>query len=514
MQSQKPTCPPRISPVIRRLFALAMTACLLAVRCSAARPAGSEFPDYANAFRMERLRATACGPISLLAILNRMDVPLSQADIKAILATADSKGTNLLQLKQLAERYGLHALGADLTTARLRQCGLYAIAHLNGSRFVAITGYSKNAVQMVEPLKRPVLVRDEEFNRAFTGRALLLAKRPIPSAIFAAVRRQSPDAALQLSQTSLAVGAINSPGWQKSLTIRNTSPERVNIRKVQSSCSCMSGSLDRTTLPPGSSAILTVNGTEDQVGSFNRTITLITDSKHSPLLKIPVQGYLEPPVFLETPAVTLTDVLTGQTATAEIPLILSASLQPEDLTVQLPEGAPLSAQIHRTNDGRLRLLLSFDGASEPGWRRFTIGIGPKDSPPQGQTPLHLAVHVLPLVEVFPPSLTIPESPSMRPWSRRLTFKFNAILAEEVQYEWSDKAFSDAIDIRLNTDNDNTLSAVLSEKPVGSFKTVLGLQADLIFRFASDAECAVRIYAGQRAFATNPDRDQTERRWSP
>ncbi|UCG46853.1 MAG: hypothetical protein JSU94_15305 [Phycisphaerales bacterium] len=159
---------------------------------------------------MERLRATACGPISLLAILNRMHIPLSQGDIEAILAVADSKGSNLLQLKQLAERYGLHALGAELTTAGLRQCGLYAIAHLNGSRFVAVIGYSKNAVQMVEPLKRPVLVRDEEFNRAFTGRALLLAKRPIPPAMFPTGSRESPDATLQLSQTSLAVSLLYS----------------------------------------------------------------------------------------------------------------------------------------------------------------------------------------------------------------------------------------------------------------------------------------------------------------
>jgi ABC-type bacteriocin/lantibiotic exporter with double-glycine peptidase domain len=127
-----------------------------------------------QAFHLRSISAAACGPLSLITILRRMNIPLSEADIETIIGAAGSKGTSLMQLRQLAKRNGLSALGVELTAEELKRTGLYAVTHLNHTTFAAVTAYSKKGVQLVYTLKKPVVVSDKRFAKAFTGRTLLL----------------------------------------------------------------------------------------------------------------------------------------------------------------------------------------------------------------------------------------------------------------------------------------------------------------------------------------------------
>ncbi|HUT29463.1 MAG TPA: cysteine peptidase family C39 domain-containing protein [Sedimentisphaerales bacterium] len=291
---------------------------------------GLIFPDYKEAFRIRRISATACGPLSLIAVLKRMDIPLSGADVKNIIGSAGSKGTNLQQLKQLAEGYGVYALGVELTTQELRRTGMYAIAHLDWARFVAVTGYSQKGIQVVRPLKKAAVVSDERFSKAFTGRALLISRVPFPKELVEAGSVKPDVRGLRLSQSSIGVGRIRSVDWEKSVGVYNDGTGTIEV-KVKPCCASISARVEPNVVPGGGSAVLTVAGKEKEPGQFQWSVSLLTNQKDVKPIKVPVQGYLEPPLFFETPAVKLTNVLQNQEAEAHARFICMDGVRIDDL---------------------------------------------------------------------------------------------------------------------------------------------------------------------------------------
>jgi len=462
---------------------------------------GSIFPNYREAFHLRSISATACGPLSLITILKRMDIPLSEADIEKIIGTAGSKGTNLMQLKQLAESYGLYALGVELTAEELKQTGLYAIAHLNHTTFAAVTGYSKKGMQLVYPLKRPVVVSDKRFARGFTGRALLLSKVPFPEEF---IRRSSAEpgsnpktAGLRLSQSTIAVGRIGSVNWEESITLHNDGPDTIEI-KVKPCCAGISGLVDPNVLPPGRSGVLTVKGKKSKMGCFSRSVTLITNQKDTKPIKVPIQGYLEPPVFFETPAVKLSNVLQNQRAAAQAPFIPIGATKIDELAVRVPDGAPITAEIHRPAGGQPYVSLNWNGVSGPGWHHYKIHVGPADAN-KFESQLLFAVEVVPAVEVYPASVIIGDSETAKLWSRHLTFKFNGQLDRNPEHHWTNELFADAIDVQNSTSENGEPAVVLSPMSDDAMKSLLGRWSDLIFRFGSGVSSTARVYVGNKAF---------------
>ena len=93
------------------------------------------------------------------------------------------------------------------------------------------------------------------------GRALLLSKRPLAAsqlglAIPPETAHPMVGPRLSAAKGILAVGRILTHDWEQTLMLRNAGNEALEIRDVQVSCPCMTPSLDKQLLEPGSSAIL------------------------------------------------------------------------------------------------------------------------------------------------------------------------------------------------------------------------------------------------------------------
>lgn len=74
---------------------------------------------------------------------------------------------------------------------------------------------------------------------------------------------------------------------QPTLTVtfafRNTGPEPVTIRAVQSNCDCLSAGTDRTVYAAGASGVVTAVFTVgDRYGRYERTLTVVTDEGGPP----------------------------------------------------------------------------------------------------------------------------------------------------------------------------------------------------------------------------------------
>jgi hypothetical protein len=102
----------------------------------------SGLPDY-RAFYRERLAVqVTCGPLSLIEALRGMGVRLTQDQQRELLGAAGHTGTSLQELADLASRYGVYALPVEIAPSDLRRVGLFAIAHVDQERFIAVTGYT------------------------------------------------------------------------------------------------------------------------------------------------------------------------------------------------------------------------------------------------------------------------------------------------------------------------------------------------------------------------------------
>ncbi len=334
------------------------------------RRSGSEFPDYLSLRRTGFLSEIACGPLALLAMYRHFGIDLSATDVDALLDEAGNLGIDMLRLKQLAEGRGLHALGASVSLERLRRSGHPAIVLLNGTGFVAVTGYEADGVRVVYPMRSEGIVPNDLFERSFgrPGKALLVARSPIdPAALGLGAAAPDGPAAddllpLRVSRTILTVGRQHRFGWAAEAEVMNLSAEPLRVSVTKNECpTCTAVELDQPDLAPGQKTWLHVRGQEYQAGGFTYKVVLTDDKPGSAVLKLPVRGYLEQPAGFERPALTLRELLPGQTADAQVKLDVSPTLSWDRLRVAAPDNAPVTAHVRRRPDGQAVLALQCAG---------------------------------------------------------------------------------------------------------------------------------------------------------
>lgn len=133
-----------------------------------------EFKDASRRIPfIQQLSTTECGAACLAMVLayHGKHVPLSEARA----ATAVSRdGVNALSLLNAARWYGLRGRGVKLDLDALPYLEKGAILHWEFAHFVVFERLRKNGVEIIDPAYGPRFVSMEQFNRSFTGVALIL----------------------------------------------------------------------------------------------------------------------------------------------------------------------------------------------------------------------------------------------------------------------------------------------------------------------------------------------------
>jgi hypothetical protein len=81
---------------------------------------------------------------------------------------------------------------------------------------------------------------------------------------------------------------------ENKLTIQNRGKKNLEIRSIQSNCSCVLTSTDKQVLKPGESATLTIKFlTEGRVGTQNKAITVYSNDPKNPVQRVNITGYIE-----------------------------------------------------------------------------------------------------------------------------------------------------------------------------------------------------------------------------
>jgi len=461
-------------------------------------------PGTVSGVRKRISNRTLCGPLSLLVVLDRAGIELGKPERLAILQTGIPHGTSMGQLKALAERQGLHAVGVELTVASLKRLRLHAIVLLEGVEFAAVTGYTSYGVQVVRPATAPRVVPDARFEQMFgkPGKALLLSPQPLVPEELGLGPATPP--ALRPSRTLLVVGRTFRPTWQGSLTLHNDGKGTIHVRRVTTSCTCVKAAVAPEEIPAGGSATLSAEGTQRDPGAFRHDILLETDAPDVPIVRIPVRGLYGAPVSFEAPVLTVHDVLEGEPAAAEMPLVLAKDVDPSLIQFVAPEGAPLDVQAAHNDRGDLVARLHWQGAPKAGWYRHQVQVRAKGLSGGPLPSLDVAVHVVPRWEAVPRSVLIRDEDLVSPWWRVVSIRPHRVATSlpsqgrgECRVSWSRPEFDEAIQVAASRGDGRETVLKLSPKAVGKLEPLSGQRATLVIQWpGAEGSCDVVVYLGR------------------
>jgi ABC-type bacteriocin/lantibiotic exporter with double-glycine peptidase domain len=128
----------------------------------------------------DRLAPGGCGPRSLYAVARQLGVRRSAEAVSSLFGGA-SRISHFEEIQRAAERLGLGAEGRQMTVAELRRTLPLGILHVDDNHFVALVGYTANAVQLVDPAyagePRRACWLDADLAARWDGRILILRRR-------------------------------------------------------------------------------------------------------------------------------------------------------------------------------------------------------------------------------------------------------------------------------------------------------------------------------------------------
>ena len=411
------------------------------------------------------LREIACGPLALIRVLESLDRPLSDEEAERLVDEAGEKVIDMLRLKELAEQHGMHALGLAVAPEHLRQMGQRAIVHLNGVGFLPVLEYVSDGMVVAYPASPPGVLPDDLFAKWFgaEGKALLISNEPLTPIRLGlraigsnAEKPRSPH--LRLERSMIAVGRIHRRNWNASLTLTNDGDEALEIKKVETNCSCFTASPHKQRLEPGESTELHTKGTQEALGGFLYSVEVYTNANEGSPIRIPVRGYLEQPAVFVPPVAFFTDLLPEQKAESEVRLELPRRINHSDLKLVVPNGDSFAAEIVEREQG-VGLRLHWAGASVPGVYSGNLELRVGDAKDAVATRMPWTVQVVPSVIVYPPSLWIEMGPGGT-WNRQLTIESRRDLVGDPSLCWSKEEAGKAIKTKLVKDGDHTVRVTL------------------------------------------------------
>jgi hypothetical protein len=418
-----------------------------------------------NASQDKAIMDVACGPLSVIALLESGGFYLEREKKRKLIEQARPLGTNLLQLKGMLEAEGLHCLGARLSMRRLHEIGLPAIITTGSGGFAAITRYSDGAVEVVYANKRPEFVKDSqlEFKVGAACSALLASEEPIDAHLLRLGARGKPPI-ISLSRTMCTVGIVRSVHWKSSITLHNNGDEPIEITSVTPSCRCIKVAVEPTRLEPGRNAVLQVDGRASRIGPIREVIKIQTSAMdEGRLLTIPVRGWLEPVAIPSRLAVSFEELMPGQKATQSVPIEAPDAAEAELSTIYVPPGAPLSASFCRDSKSALQLRIDWLGSQQVGYQLYAVELRDRpDAKAIQSSTIDVSCSIVPAFSSQPSSLFITDQELKSGWRRQIDLTFvmedkRVNMADKLNWEWNPPARAQAIVVHVARDTMDTAS---------------------------------------------------------
>lgn len=401
---------------------------------------GTPFPNYQRHRQRQFEEAITCGPLSLIAVARHLSVPLDEPQRSELIAAAGDRGTNLHQLATLANSIGLHSVAAAVSVDELRMLNHPAIVHFDGSSFAAAVQYTAGGIDTIYPSGQRLTMPDAQFALHFgeRGRALLLSRDAFPARTVGTVPHTSSTydgPHVHLTSTSVALGRMHRLDWSTSIVLANDGNAPLLLGAVTPSCACITTSLSSSTIQPGHSTVLTLEGQQSGPGVITHHVDIPTNASETPRLAIPIRGYVERPAVPSAPGIII-HATAGHAAVSDTDLILAQPYTANDVRIDIPDKTALS--VHVEPAPRPHLAIDWQDTTRPGWYRQRLKLGVVDSPPELLSPFDVVIHVVPVIEALPASVTLmPDRDARGDWRRTVTLRLHQPVFEPVELAWDD-----------------------------------------------------------------------------
>lgn len=241
-----------------------------------------------------------CGPNSLLLICQKFGTSASLEELTGLCGYEEKDGTTLLGLQNAVKAKGLQAVGMKIGIDELAAFKGSAIAHLWDNHFVVVEPGDADTIMVADPPGEPQAVKKEDFKKAYSGFALLIAKDA--GAAFPTPKAEGPD--LRFDSYAWDFGSVfQSEPKEYTFKCRNVGNSDLVISKVDTSCSdCVVPVDGPQTIPPGGEGeIKALLLTANQKRGVAKNLYVFSNDPISPVVQLDVTGYVRPDQLVMSP---------------------------------------------------------------------------------------------------------------------------------------------------------------------------------------------------------------------
>ena len=240
-----------------------------------------------------------CGPKSLIIVCHKLGIESDLEEMKTLCGYDDKTGATLLGLLNAGKAKGLQAVGMKIGLDELAAFKGSSIAHLWDNHFVVVEPGDADTIMVTDPPNDPKSVKKDDFKKAYSGFALLIAK---DASLFPASKDEGPD--LRFDTYTWDFGAVNQGDLPTySFKCRNAGSADLVISKVDTSCGDCVAPTDWTrTIPPGGEGeIKVLVMTPNQQRGIAKQLYVTSNDPISPMVQLDVTGYIRPAQLLFSP---------------------------------------------------------------------------------------------------------------------------------------------------------------------------------------------------------------------
>lgn len=331
------------------------------------------YPDYLSAINTDRVYASACGPLSLFVIMKVVGVDINRDELEQHVREVENRGSTFSDLADIVSESGLHSVPIRCSLSSLRSIGLLAVMQTKDqSHFVAVTGYSENAIQIVDfprpPEFKPFDSDDSLYNFLLVSRAPIPKVEPFKNANNVKVLSDSltiEEAIDNQLHLGLVIGTRT-----VSYTLRNATVNTIELSDVRSSCRCLEAKLESFVIPAGDTTnlVVTLHGA-DRKDNFDGFLRIFEAPDENELLRLSVKGHLVNDVVFSQPALAVHNVEANSENVTIMPFRTTRT-EPSVLDVHVLEGEFLIDDVSTINRTAGEFNLVWRAPSEPGWYRY------------------------------------------------------------------------------------------------------------------------------------------------
>ncbi|MDO8588704.1 MAG: DUF1573 domain-containing protein [Armatimonadota bacterium] len=269
------------------------------------------YPDCAGCSSNDRL----CGPNCLLVICDKLKVECSIEEIVTLSGT-DKRGSTLTGVSNAAKAKRLEAVGMKIGADELAGLRTPAIAHLWRNHFVVVEADGAGSLKLTDPPAQPKVVSVSDFQKTYSGFALLIAK---DKNLFPKPEAKGPD--LRADSYTWDFGtAEEGTRLEHTFLCSNVGVEELVISKLDSTCGCTAATSSLDRIPPGGKAEIKVAlDTTGRRGAQGQTVYIHSNDPITPTVQLQVSGAVWPSRLAYSPrSITFGEVRRGQNVSKEV----------------------------------------------------------------------------------------------------------------------------------------------------------------------------------------------------